>query len=80
MEHFSLLSAPLTQLTWKWVKFEWDEKYEQSFQKLKNSLIIAPILTLPITGAGYVVFSDASRQGLRYVLMQSGKVIAYASH
>ena len=49
---------------------------EQSFQKLKNHLITAPVLTFSTTRARYVVFSDASRQGLRCVLMQ---VIAYAS-
>ena len=79
VEHFSLLSASLTQLTRKGVKFEWDEKYEQSFQELKNHLIIAPVVTLSTTRAGYVVFSDVFRQGLRCVLMQGGRVIAYAS-
>ena len=76
MEHFSLIFAPLT---WKVVKFEWDGKCEQSFQGLKNRLITAPYLTLSTTGAGYVVFSDVSRQGLRCVLMQGGRVIVYAS-
>ena len=61
VEHFSLLSAPLTRLTRKGVKFEWDEKCEQSFQELKNRLITVSVLTLPTIGAGYVVFSDASR-------------------
>ena len=60
------------------MKFEWDEKFEQSFQELKNRLITAPVFTLPTTGAGYVVFNDVSRQGLRCVLMQGGRVIAYA--
>ena len=78
VEYFSLLSTPLTRLTRKGVKFEWDEKCEQSFQELKNHLITAPIFTFSTTGAGYVVFSDASKQGLGYVLMQDGRVIAYA--
>ena len=59
------------------MKFDWDDKCEQSFQELKNRLVTAPVF--PIFGAGYVVFSDASRQGLRCVLMQNGKVIAYTS-
>ena len=61
------------------VKFEWDDKCEQNFQELKNRLIFALILTLSTIGAGYVIFSDASRQGLACVLMQDDKVIAYAS-
>ena len=33
VEHFSLIAAPLTWLTKNGVKYEWDEKCEQSFQK-----------------------------------------------
>ena len=76
MEHFSLIYASLTR---KGVKFEWDEKCEHSFQELKNRLITAPVFTLPNTRARYVVFSDVSKQGLGCVLMQGGRVIAYAS-
>ena len=52
------------------MKYEWDEKYEQR-------LITVPILVLPTVGVGYVVFSDAFRQGLGCVLMQNGRVITY---
>ena len=78
-ETLLLLSAPLTRLTRKGVKFEWDEKCEQSFQELKNRIITTPILTLPTIGAGYVVFNNASKQGLECVLIQGGRVITYAS-
>ena len=46
---------------------------------MKNRLVTASILVLPTVGVGFVVFSDASRQGLGCVLMQNGRVIAYAS-
>ena len=36
------------------------------------------VLTLPTPGIEYVVYSDASKQGLGCVLMQEGRVIAYA--
>ncbi|KAL2251400.1 UNVERIFIED_CONTAM: Retrovirus-related Pol polyprotein from transposon [Sesamum indicum] len=49
------------------------------FEELKKRLTSAPILALPSGDGGYVVFSDASRHGLRCVLMQHGRVIAYAS-
>ena len=39
----------------------------------------ALVLALPSGKDGYVVHSDASRQGLGCVLMQDGRVIAYAS-
>ena len=37
------------------------------------------MLALPSGNDGYVVYSDASKQGLRCVFMQNGRVIAYAS-
>ncbi|GKC52833.1 putative reverse transcriptase domain-containing protein [Tanacetum coccineum] len=52
---------------------------EEAFQTLKDNLCNAPILSLPDGIEDFVVFSDASNQGLGCVLMQRGKVIAYAS-
>ena len=34
---------------------------------------------MPSGDGGFVVYSDASKKGLGYVLMQHGKVITYAS-
>ena len=39
----------------------------------------APVLTQPTPGKEYVLYSDASRNGLGCVLMQEGQVVAYAS-
>ena len=38
-----------------------------------------PVLALPSGKDGYVVYNDASKQGLGCVLIQDGRVIAYAS-
>ena len=37
------------------------------------------MLTLPKCGGNYTVYFDASRVGVGCLLMQAGKVIAYAS-
>ena len=79
VEGFSSLAAPLTALTKKGKKYEWTEKCEESFQELKRRLTSAPILTIPNGEEGLVIYSDASKIGLGAVLMQNGKVIAYAS-
>ena len=79
VEGFSILAFPLTQLTRKNVKFQWTDTCEESFQELKRKLVSAPILTIPTDSGGFVVYSDASKYGLGCVLMQNGKVIAYAS-
>ena len=57
----------------------WGDDCEQSFQELKRKLTNAPILTIPSGSEGFVVYTDASRKGLGCVLMQEGRVIAYAS-
>ena len=46
---------------------------------MKHGLTSAPNLALPSKNVGYVVFTDASGNGLGCVLMQNGKVIAYDS-
>ena len=46
---------------------------------MKNRLTSAPILTLPNEEEDFTIYSDASKLGLGAVLMQNGKVIAYAS-
>ncbi|XP_055824467.1 uncharacterized protein LOC129892996 [Solanum dulcamara] len=76
---FSTIAAPLTRLTQKAVDFHWSDECEASFQKLKTLLTSAPILTLPEEGVGFTVYCDASGIGLGGVLMQKGKVVAYAS-
>ena len=69
----------LTRLTWKGVKFTWTEDYEISFQELKRRLVSAPVLVLPSGEDGFVLYTDASLQGLGAVLMQHGRVVSYAS-
>jgi len=79
MENFFRISAPLTKLTQKNVEFQWSEACEKSFLELKERLTTVPILAVPSGSGGYIVYCDASRVRLGYVLMQHGKVIAYAS-
>ncbi|KAA0062774.1 DNA/RNA polymerases superfamily protein [Cucumis melo var. makuwa] len=55
------------------------ERPASATEELKKRLVTTPILTLPVTWKKYVIYCDASRQGLGCVLMQKDKVIAYAS-
>ena len=61
------------------MRFEWNEKCQDSFEKLKAFLTEAPVLTQSTYCKEYVIFSDASLNGLGCVLIQEGKVVAYAS-
>ncbi|XP_068315004.1 uncharacterized protein [Pyrus communis] len=68
VKDFSVIALPLTRLTRKDVKFEWDDKCEQSSQQLKHCLTHAPVLALP-EGRANVVADALSRksQGQRTI-------------
>ena len=79
VQGFSVITSSLTRLFQKGVKVEWDDKCQSSFERLKEILVEAPVLIQPTSGRDYTMYSDASRIGLGCVLMQDGKVVAYAS-
>nr|GFB30448.1 putative reverse transcriptase domain, ribonuclease H-like domain, retroviral aspartyl protease [Tanacetum cinerariifolium] len=78
-ENFSKIAKPLTVLTQKSKTYDWGEEQENTFQTLENKLCNAPILALSDGPKDFVVYCDAFGLGLDCVLMQRGKVIAYAS-
>ena len=65
-------------MTGKNVKFDWSDKCIKARNELKRKLKSAPILTVLDGSEGLIVYSDACGEGLGAVLMQHGKVIAYA--
>ncbi|WVZ84900.1 hypothetical protein U9M48_031870 [Paspalum notatum var. saurae] len=69
----------MTSLTKKNAKYLWDPKCEEAFTSLKKSLTSAPVLAQPDVTKPFDVYCDASGNGLGCVLMQEGRVIAYAS-
>ena len=79
VEGFSQIVASLTQLSRKNKKFIWGEEQEKSFLEVKTKLTSAPVLTMPLGTEGFAIYSDASKLGQRCMLMQHGRVIAYAS-
>ncbi|GJY43677.1 putative reverse transcriptase domain-containing protein [Tanacetum coccineum] len=76
---FGLTNVPVVFMDLMNRKYIWGEDQETAFQLLKQKLCEAPILALPEGNDDFVVYCDASHQGLGAVLMQREKVIAYAS-
>ena len=76
---FSRISKPITELLKNSVKFVWSPDCEKAFQTLKKLLTTAPVLAQPDIEKPFDVYCDASGTGLGCVLMQEGRVIAYAS-
>ncbi|KAJ9548848.1 hypothetical protein OSB04_021391 [Centaurea solstitialis] len=79
IQDFSKIAVPLTRLTRKSEPFMWGEEQEAAFDTLRRKLCEAPVLTLPEGVEDLTVYCDASYHGLGCVLMQRGRVIAYAS-
>jgi hypothetical protein len=79
IENFSKITKPLTSLLEKGADFSWTDERQKAFEELKKRLTTAPVLTLPDQSKRFTVYCDASRDGLGCVLMQEGRVIAYAS-
>ncbi|WVZ64465.1 hypothetical protein U9M48_013974 [Paspalum notatum var. saurae] len=71
IESFSGIAKPMTSLLEKGVPFIWTKERQAAFDELKKRLT---------TAQSFTVYCDASKEGLGCVLMmQEGKVIAYAS-
>ncbi|WVZ73566.1 LOW QUALITY PROTEIN: hypothetical protein U9M48_021855, partial [Paspalum notatum var. saurae] len=73
------IAKPMTSLLEKGVPFIWTKERQAAFHELKKRLTTAPVLTLLDLTKSFTVYCDASKEGLGCVLMQEGKVIAYAS-
>ena len=70
VKDFLVSALPLTRLTRKDDKFEWDDNCEQSFQQHKYCLTHAPVLALQDDSGNFEIYSDASLNDLGCVLMQ----------
>ena len=60
-------------------KFDWNQKCEESFKKLKTLLTTVPILRIANPNKDFVVCTNACNDGLGGVLTQDGHFIAYES-
>jgi hypothetical protein len=69
----------MTELLKKGVKFVWSEACEKAFHTLRQHLTSALVLVQPDNSKPFEVFCDTSGTILGCVLMQEGRVIAYAS-
>jgi hypothetical protein len=76
---FSRIANPMTELLKKGVKFVSSEACEKAFHTLRQHLTSTPVLVQPDNSKSFEVFCDASGTSLDCVLMQEGRVIAYAS-
>jgi hypothetical protein len=79
IQHYGLISKPLTDLLKKHSQFIWTPQHQHCFDTLKNALITAPVLSLPDFSKPFIIETDASDKGIGAVLMQQGNPVAYLS-
>lgn len=80
---FATIVSPLTDLTKKNCTFRWTQECEEAFVRIKQQLVVAPILTCPDFSRPFIMQTDASAYGLGAVLTQNfedgERVIAFLS-
>jgi transposase InsO family protein len=77
--NLSQVDAPLRILMKSDVPFHWDFEQENSFNELKKLCSTPPVLAYFDVKKPVEIECDASKDGLGAVLIQDGRVIAYAS-
>lgn len=80
---FADTARPLHQLAEKGRRFRWTEECQVAFDRLKTSLVTAPVLAYPDPSKIFILDTDASDVGIGAVLSQEEggmeRVVAYAS-
>ncbi|GBG61917.1 hypothetical protein CBR_g26081 [Chara braunii] len=70
VKNYSIVAAPLTDLTCLDTPWEWTDKCEAAFRHLKHALTHYEVLKLPDPDKPFVVTTDASQYGIGSVLAQ----------
>jgi len=70
IKNFSALAAPLNKLLRKNIVYIWAEEQENSFNKLKQALVNAPVLVFPDYSKQFIIRTDACYEGIGGVLLQ----------
>nr|GEW55560.1 hypothetical protein [Tanacetum cinerariifolium] len=78
VKNFSTLVAPMTEIT-KLKQFVWNPQAQAAIEQLKKQLSSTPVLALSCFDEVFEVECDASGVGIRAVLSQLGRPIAYFS-
>lgn len=73
---YGLISKPLTELSKKGA-FKWSEEAQVAIEALKEAMIHTPVLALLDFTQQFIIETDASKEGIRAVLMQNKRPLTY---
>ncbi|XP_052777873.1 uncharacterized protein K02A2.6-like [Mya arenaria] len=77
--NYSTTTEPLRMLVKKDVKFVWEERQQNAFDKLKSDLSSETVVTYFDPKLTTQIVADASPVGIAAIMLQGGKVVSYAS-
>uniref|UniRef100_A0A5S6QK20 RNA-directed DNA polymerase n=1 Tax=Trichuris muris TaxID=70415 RepID=A0A5S6QK20_TRIMR len=72
VHRFAVIARPLTTLLRKQVEWRWGEEEKEAFSRLKKCPMESPVLRHFDDKLPTEIYTDASQQGLRAVLIQRG--------
>jgi hypothetical protein len=78
VKNFACITGPLTSLLNK-KSFVWNEEATLTFSLLMDIMSSTPILATPYFGKTFIIECDALEQGIRAILIQEGKPLAFES-
>lgn len=76
---YSEITAPLRELLTAQNEYCWDIRHTEAFNRLKLTLASPPVLQYFAPNKAITIQADSSMAGIGAVLVQSGKVVEYAS-
>ena len=79
IKDYAVIATPLTRLLKKGIRIEWNQKLQESFDRLKVIVTTTPCLKLPNFSKEFEVVTDASGIGLGGVLTQEGRHVLFTS-
>ena len=77
IKNFNTLATPLTKIVNKYVAIKCSKEKEHAFNLLKDKLILALLLSLSNFTKSFEIECDASKIGMRAVLIQGKTLITY---
>lgn len=70
IKQYSVICSPLTDLTSKKKGWSWTAECEEAFRFIKDAMTTAPILAHPDQTKPYIMYTDASKEGIGVILQQ----------
>ena len=70
------IHEPISRLTKKKIKFEWDVEQQKAFKKIKAKVAESTMLAYPNLNKPFVIYTNASDDAMRGIMTQDGQGIS----